>query len=244
MSHTLFLFQFFHEIDIKRVLESGPWTFDQHILIVRRLGEDEQPHNVPLFHTSFWVQVYNLPIGFQSEKVLQSIGSYIISFLESYVNNLTGIRRNYICLKVSIDVRHPLKRRMRIKKAGGKWFWVDFKYERLHIFCHICVLLGHTKRTCPTLYESAEPVAKPYGQWMRAPNRKSSMNSGDRWLRSAPLGKEDQSFRNYTKSAEVIAVDFDGATKSVIDGSNNHGMATNGGIVLNKEIQIILTPCT
>lgn len=79
---------------------------------------------------------------------------------------------------------------------------------------------------------------------MRAPNRKNSMNSGDRWLRSAPLGKEDQSFGNYTKSAEVIAVDFDGATKSVIDGSNNHGMATNGGIVLNKEMQIILTPCT
>lgn len=70
------------------------------------------------------------------------------------------------------------------------------------------------------------------------------MNSGDRWLRSAPLGKEDQSFGNYTKFAEVIAVDFDGATKSVIDGSNNHGMATNGGIVLNKEMQIILTSCT
>lgn len=147
-------------------------------------------------------------------------------------------------LKVSIDVRHPLKRRMRIKKAGGKWFWVDFKYERLHIFCYICVLLGHTEWTCPKLYESAKPVAKPYSQWMRAPNQKSSMNSGDRWLGLAPPEKEDQSFGNYTNSAEVMAVDFDGATKFGIDGSSNHGMATNGGIVLNKEIQIILTPCT
>lgn len=120
LSHTLFLFQFFHEIDIRRVLESSPWTFDQHILIVRRLREDEQPHNVPLFHISFWVQVYNLPIGFQSEKVLQSIGSYIISFMESYVNNLTRIWRNYMRLRVLIDVRHPLKHWMRIKKAGGK----------------------------------------------------------------------------------------------------------------------------
>ena len=43
MSSTLFLFQFFHEIDINRVLNSGPWTFDQHILIVKRLEENEQP---------------------------------------------------------------------------------------------------------------------------------------------------------------------------------------------------------
>ncbi|KAH9678676.1 reverse transcriptase domain-containing protein [Citrus sinensis] len=38
LSPTLFLFQFFHEIDVRRVLDSGPWTFDQHILLVHRLG--------------------------------------------------------------------------------------------------------------------------------------------------------------------------------------------------------------
>ena len=43
LSLTLFLFQFFHEINVKRVLESGPWTFDQHILLVKRLEENEQP---------------------------------------------------------------------------------------------------------------------------------------------------------------------------------------------------------
>ena len=41
LSPTLFLFQFFHEIDIHWVLESGPWTFDQHILLVKRLDENE-----------------------------------------------------------------------------------------------------------------------------------------------------------------------------------------------------------
>ena len=76
LSPTLFLFQFFHEIDVRRVLESCPWTFDQHILIIRRLGVDEQPQNIPLFHTYLWVQVYNLPLGFQSEKILQSIGNF------------------------------------------------------------------------------------------------------------------------------------------------------------------------
>lgn len=96
---------------------------------------------------------------------------------------------------------------------------MDFKYERLHIFYYICGLLGHTERTCPTLYESAKPVTKPYGQWMKAPNRKISMNSGDRWLRSSPPGKEDQNFGNYTKSVEAVAVDFDGAQNSGLMGA-------------------------
>ena len=69
LSPTLFLFQFFHEIDVRRVLDSGPWTFDQHILLVHRLGAEEQPQNVPLFHTNFWIQVYNMPLGFQSERI-------------------------------------------------------------------------------------------------------------------------------------------------------------------------------
>lgn len=40
LSSTLFLFQFFHEVDIQRVMDSGPWTFDQHLLITKRLGID------------------------------------------------------------------------------------------------------------------------------------------------------------------------------------------------------------
>lgn len=35
LSPTLFLFQFFNEVDVKRVLDLGPWTFGQHILIVK-----------------------------------------------------------------------------------------------------------------------------------------------------------------------------------------------------------------
>ena len=32
-----YLFQFFHEFDVITVLNNGAWTFNQHILVVRRL---------------------------------------------------------------------------------------------------------------------------------------------------------------------------------------------------------------
>ncbi|KAH9779368.1 reverse transcriptase domain-containing protein [Citrus sinensis] len=119
LSHTLFLFQFFHEIDVRRILDSGSWTFDQHILLVHRLGADEQPQNIPLFDTTFWVQVYNLPLGFQSESILQRIGNYIGSFLESDENNLKGVWRNYMRLRVSLDMKAPPRRGM--MNSGERW---------------------------------------------------------------------------------------------------------------------------
>ncbi|KAH9708700.1 reverse transcriptase domain-containing protein [Citrus sinensis] len=212
LSPTLFLFQFFHKIDINRVIDSGPWTFDQHILIVQRLGAEDQPQQVPLFYTSFWTQIYNLPIGFQSEKILQSISNYIGKFVESDENNLKGIWRNYMRIRVAIDVRQPLKRRMRLKKADGDWMWVDFKYERLNVFCFICGLLGHTEKNCPSLYEcTTATIPKPFGHWMKAPTRRNLMNAGDRWLRSTPPGEEEMKVGSCINSGEAMTVDMEGS---------------------------------
>ncbi|KAH9786028.1 reverse transcriptase domain-containing protein [Citrus sinensis] len=223
LSPTLFLFQFFHEIDINRVIDSGPWTFDQHILIVQRLGAEDQPQHVPLFHTSFWTQIYNLLIGFQSEKILQSIGNYTGKFVESNENNLKGIWRNYMRIRVAIDVRQPLKRRMRLKKAGGDWMWVDFKYERLNVFCFICGLLGHTKKSCPSLYKcTTATITKPFGHWMKAPTRGNLMNAGDRWLRSTPPGEEEMKVGSCINSDEAMTVDMEGTINPGLNKGNNY----------------------
>ena len=85
-----------------------------------------------------------------------------------------------------MDVHKPLKRRTKIKKFGGEWLWVDFRYERLNLFYFICGCLGHTNRKCSKLYEYHEGnVFKPYGSWMRASHRKLLVHGGDRWFRLA-----------------------------------------------------------
>lgn len=49
-----------------------------------------------------WVQIYDLPIGFNSEHILKSIGNHIGAFLEIDPKNFQGIRRNYLWIKVTI----------------------------------------------------------------------------------------------------------------------------------------------
>ncbi|KAK6137382.1 hypothetical protein DH2020_028854 [Rehmannia glutinosa] len=122
LSPNVFLFQFFHELDVSRVQANGPWTFDNLLLITRRLNVGEQPTKVDLFHSELWVQVYDMPLGFMSERIGRDIGNYIGAYLESDQHNFDGVWKQYMRIRVAFDVRSPLKRRMKLKKleVSGK----------------------------------------------------------------------------------------------------------------------------
>ena len=51
-----------------------------------------------------------------------------------------------------MDVRKPLKRWKKIRKASRESSALYFKYERLSTFCYICGLLGHSDKFCDQLF--------------------------------------------------------------------------------------------
>jgi 14-3-3 protein epsilon len=106
----IFLFQFSHELDMEGVLQGGPWNFDNHMLIMERVQVGVQIENIPLHHVDFWVQVHNLPVGLMAEKVGIKLANYIGSFVEYDKNNKSSFWRQYMRLRVRIDVRRPLKK--------------------------------------------------------------------------------------------------------------------------------------
>lgn len=80
---NLFLFQFYHEVDVRRVMERCPWSFNRRALLVRRLKDGENPRSVELNTIDLWVQVYDLKIGFMYEKLITEVGNYIEKFVSS-----------------------------------------------------------------------------------------------------------------------------------------------------------------
>lgn len=116
---NLFLFQFYHEVDVKRVMEGCPWSFNRRALVMSRLRDGDNPRSVELNTMDLWVQIYDLKAGFMTERILREVGNYIGKFVTSGPSNFVGKWRDYFRIRVTIDITKPLKRKMKIRKSGG-----------------------------------------------------------------------------------------------------------------------------
>lgn len=56
---------------------------------------------------------------------------------------------NFLRVRVLIDPRLPLLRRIRIPLSNGEDAWVEVIYERIFRQCRFCRILGHTMPECP-----------------------------------------------------------------------------------------------
>lgn len=101
------------------------------------------PHTVNLHTMDLWIQIHELRPGFMTEKVVQEVGNYIGMFIQSCPSNFMRGWKEYLRVRVKVDLSKPLKRRMKVRKAGNEWFWILFKYENVPTFCFICGILGH-----------------------------------------------------------------------------------------------------
>lgn len=116
---NLYIFQFYHELDVQRVISGSPWTFNRKALIIARMKEGDVPRSVNLNTIDLWIQIYDLRTGFMTERILKEVGNYIGEYIESCPTNFTGMWREYMRIRVKIDLSQPLKRKMKLRRTGG-----------------------------------------------------------------------------------------------------------------------------
>nr|KYP46012.1 hypothetical protein KK1_032396 [Cajanus cajan] len=92
----VFLFQFYHPLDLKRVLDNGPWNFENNILIVSKIFESDIPKDIPLNHVDVWVQVHNFPAGFISQNIGEHLGNSLGTFLDYDSKHNASLRKSYM----------------------------------------------------------------------------------------------------------------------------------------------------
>jgi 14-3-3 protein epsilon len=179
----LFLFQFAHALDMEAVLQGGPWSFNNQMLIMERVRIGVQIENIPLYHVDFWVQVHNLPTGLMAERVGKTLGNYIGSFVEYDKNNKGSFWREYMRIKVRLDIRQPLKKESRVKNQGGDWCTVHFKYEKLGVFCFVCGMIGHGENRCAVRFSMVDDDgSRAWSKELRAEPRRRGGRQTSKWL--------------------------------------------------------------
>lgn len=190
MGDRKFSFIFFHKLDVQKVLEGGPWSFEQAMLVLNQVSVEEDPNMVQLQDIEMWVQIHDMPRGFISESILKNIGGTLGKYIKSEPGTFEGGWKPYIRIRVAINSAKPIKRRMKIKREGSNGSWINFKYEKLGTFCFVCGIIGHSEKDCAIVYANPDrQIDKPYGTWLRAQTRGAKLNAGARWIRNAGRGE-------------------------------------------------------
>lgn len=226
----VFLFQFYHADDMKWVLNGGPWLFDNALLVLSVIKEGEDPTKVLLLFVDFWIQIYDLPVGYMSETVGKSLGKFFGTFIQYDSHNNSSIWREFMRLKIHVDIRRPLKCKKKIVKKDKTEVVVNCKYERLGDFCFICGMLSHTERFCKKKFESESTmIQKEWGSWLRAPPCRGNAGGRSRWLREENDGEwrssDGQDKINPQFSSDIIPRKMQSGDLVVKEGDNLDGHA-------------------
>lgn len=172
LKYNLFLFQFYYEVDISQVLSNCPWAFDQSLLVLWSLQENENLLTLPLTHAEFWIQVHNLLIGFMSKNIANVIGPCIGMFTHDDRYNFNSTLKCFMWIQVYIDVVKPLK------QERGELFRVDFRYEHLSTFCFFVWCYGTFQMfLCQGLWVFYDRRGQTYLAWLSVASRETTMDS-------------------------------------------------------------------
>ena len=171
MGDNKVLFCFEEARDLDRVLLLSPWSFDKYLVVLHKLAVGEAVNKLKFQRASFWVQIHGLPTMNQTREVGLRIGGILGEVEKVDVDEKSFCLGGYLRIRVSMGITQPLCRGRRVRIRTSAATWVDFRYERVPIFCYWCGKVDHDERDCYLWISSKEtlrPEDKQFGPWLRA----------------------------------------------------------------------------
>lgn len=103
------LFVFSNPGDITRIIQSEPWCFDKHLVVLEKYDNDVPFQELQFLRASFWVQVHDIPVRFMSKAIAEEICDIIGEICRS-IGGVDEDGGSFIRVKVNLDISLPLCR--------------------------------------------------------------------------------------------------------------------------------------
>ena len=167
----ILLFEFKDVLDLERVMEFEPWSYDKHLVAFERVIDIESVPFLEFSRATFWVQLHNIPERNLKVEVGELIGKSISRVVPVADPEDDGAGNEFLRVRINIDISKPLLRCSKLRLKGKQVGWVELKYERLPNFCYWCGRVTHGERDCEVWLRGNGSLRKEeqqYGEWLRA----------------------------------------------------------------------------
>ncbi|XP_043687990.1 uncharacterized protein LOC122639234 [Telopea speciosissima] len=148
----LYLFHLQHGLDLQNVINEGPWSVSNNLIILENWGSSK---DWSFTHYLFWIQLHAVPeellnLDFAA-KIATRFGSPSSAMIIRSFKG--GGRLHYIRLRVLLDITNPIKQHYRLQRRDGSSHMLFIKYAKLPLFCFYCGIIGHEEQRCTKLYD-------------------------------------------------------------------------------------------
>lgn len=130
------------------ILRVGPWFWGSTRLFITPWFPDFDANTMEITKMSVWVWLYNLPLHFWNEHVLEGIENTIGRYIKTYIQQLEEIIFTFSWIYVEVDLNKGLPESIQQIDNQKKWKQ-HLEYENTAFRCWICRRNGHLQNTWP-----------------------------------------------------------------------------------------------
>lgn len=147
-SKGFFIVKFSSQEARDTVIRDGPWFWGTSGLFMTPWFPDFDPNKMTVTKMPVWVRLYNLPLHFWNDHVLEGIGNSIGKYIKTDLERIDERIYTFARICVEVDLSKGLPENIKLIYKQQKWLQV-LDYENTAFRCRNCRQTGHLQSTCP-----------------------------------------------------------------------------------------------
>lgn len=162
----LFQFRFKIESQLLWVLNNGPQSFDNNLLVLRQRERDLTANSLTFTTLPIWVQVWGLPFYLINEEAGWDISKGWGNVVGVDNKTFSSDQARFIIIWIKIPQDKPIWREGWVANPKGDQVRIGFNYERLFGLCYQCGRFSHEAKDYPD-QRNGSHTDRPCGEWLK-----------------------------------------------------------------------------